>query len=430
MNRRIGAVSVMLVAVLSSPNDTAAQDGSDSCISCHEMLSGPLGEPVQSFAEDAHAEAGFGCSACHGGDPTIQGPLAMDESKGYIGKPSPGQVPGVCGRCHSNATFMRQYNPALRVDQVAEYVTSVHGQRLLGAEDEAVATCASCHGAHGIRPASDPRSKVHPLRVAEACEACHSDPLHMEPYGIPTDQGAKYRRSIHWETMSEGGDTSAPTCNDCHGNHGAAPPGISWVGNVCGQCHVVMAEYFEESHHSGTFTTLGVPGCAFCHQNHEVRSASDDMLGMTEGAVCRQCHGDEDAGGLAAAGMRGMIDALRSEIDSATILLEAAENVGMEVSAPLASLNDAQSALVKARAAVHSFDPEIVAAELEPGTEVSANAMARGNEALRDAQIRRIGLAISVLLIAGLIVGLILKIRQIEQPTPVVDARRHGQAKE
>src|SRR6266540_7241295 len=34
---------------------------------------------------------------------------------------------GICGRCHSDAQFMKRYNPALRVDQVAEYATSVHG---------------------------------------------------------------------------------------------------------------------------------------------------------------------------------------------------------------------------------------------------------------------------------------------------------------
>jgi predicted CXXCH cytochrome family protein len=410
------APGLVVLSICAFPTPATAQDGSDSCVGCHEMLTGRLGDPVASFSEGVHAAAGFGCASCHGGDPTIQGPGAMDEAKGYIGVPGPSQVLEVCGRCHSSAGFMRQYNPSLRVDQMAEYVASVHGQRLLGSGDAAVATCSSCHGAHGIRPASDPRSRVHPLQVAETCEGCHSDAAHMEPYGIPTNQGDKYRRSVHWEAMSEGGDTSAPTCNDCHGNHGAAPPGVSWVGNVCGQCHVVMADHFRESHHSQTFTALGVPGCAFCHQNHEVLAASDEMLGMAEGAVCRSCHGEDDAGGLAAAGMRGMIDSLRFEIDSATSVLETAENAGMEVSASLAALNDAQSALVKARAALHSFDPEVVAAEVAPGTEISGTALARGHEALRDLQIRRIGLAISVLIIAGLIVGLILKIREIERP--------------
>ena len=46
--------------------------------------------------------------------------------------------------------------------------------------------------------------------------------------------------------------------------------------------------------------------------------------------------------------MRAMIDSLRIEIDSATNVLEAAENAGMEVSAPLAALIDAQNDLRKA----------------------------------------------------------------------------------
>jgi hypothetical protein len=89
----------------------------------------------------------------------------------------------------------------------------------------------------------------------------------------------------------------------------------------------------------------------------------------------------------------------------------------MEVSASLASLADARSALVKARAAMHSFDPETVDAEIEPGTEIAAEAVVKGAGALREIQIRRIGLAVSVVVIGLLILGLILKIKEIEQPT-------------
>ena len=419
------AAALIAAGVLSASRPAVGQVESDSCLTCHAALTGPLATPAQGFAEDVHAQAGFGCAACHGGDPTVAGLGAMDAEKGYIGIPEAREVPDLCGRCHSNAGFMRQYDPALRVDQVAEYVTSVHGQQLLGAEDQAVATCASCHRAHSIRPASDPRSSVHPLNVAAMCGGCHSDAERMEPYGIPTNQLTEYERSVHWHTMSEGGDTSAPTCNDCHGNHGAAPPGVSWVGNVCGQCHVVMANYFEESHHSQTFTTLGVPGCAFCHRNHDVQPASDEMLGSGDGSICRACHGAEDSGGQVAARMHTMIDSLRLEIDSATHVLEAAENAGMEVSASLASLNDAQSALVMGRAAVHGFDPEIVAEETEPGREIASTALTRGEEALWDVQVRRIGLAVSVLIIGALILGLILKIREIEEPDRPGSQRPH-----
>jgi predicted CXXCH cytochrome family protein len=411
------AMAVATVGTISVPRDADAQDSAGSCIECHAMLSGPLADPVELFADDVHAAAGFGCSACHGGDPTVGGAASMDPAAGFIGTPDHSQVPDLCGRCHSNGELMRQYNPSIRIDQLTEFLTSVHGQQLFGNDDQAVATCASCHGAHGIRPASDPRSSVHSLRVAQTCGACHADESHMAPYGIPTDQLDLYESSVHWRMMSEAGDLSAPTCNDCHGNHGAVPPGISWVGAVCGQCHVVMAEAFDQSQHSRTFTALGVPGCAFCHKNHEVQEAGDELLGLDEGAVCRSCHSSGDPGGQSATRMRGSIDTLRVHIDSARHVLERAENAGMEVSASLASLADARSALVKARAAVHSFDPETVDAEIEPGTEIAAEAVVKGAGALREIQIRRIGLAVSVVVIGLLILGLILKIKEIEQPT-------------
>ncbi|MDP2470388.1 MAG: cytochrome c3 family protein [Candidatus Palauibacterales bacterium] len=423
MMRCVGVFGFVVAGILATWMPAPGQETGSSCVACHEMLSGRLGDPAKRFAEDVHAEAGFGCPACHGGDPTIQGPAAMDEAKGYIGRPEAAQIPGICGRCHSDAGFMRQYNPALRVDQVQEYLTSVHGQRLLGAGDTAVANCASCHGPHGILPATDPRSPVYALNVADTCAGCHSDTARMAPYGIPTDQAEKYRRSIHWETMSEGGDMSAPTCNDCHGNHGAAPPGISWVGHVCGQCHVVMAEYFEASRHSAAFEMMGVPGCARCHQNHEIRPASDGMLGMGEEAVCVTCHRPDDVGGQGAIAMRATIDTLSGTIDSARVVLEHAEDSGVEVSSALATLNDARSSLIKARTAVHAFDPEKVAADAEPGMKIAGEALVRGRQALGELRFRRIGLAVAVLIIGALIVGLVLKIKEVEPSVGATDGR-------
>ena len=81
------------------------------------------------------------------------------------------------------------------------------------------------------------------------------------------------RRSVHWAAMTAKGDLSAPTCNSCHGNHGAVPPGVNWVGNVCGQCHTVQADLFKSSVHAKAFTEMGTPGCATCHENHAIRRA-------------------------------------------------------------------------------------------------------------------------------------------------------------
>lgn len=394
----------------------SAQAAKEGCVTCHlETGDERLAKPVKDFAEDIHAAKGFGCVACHGGDAKATGIEAMDPAKGYIGKPERAQMAQVCGRCHADARFMKRYNPALRVDQVTEYATSVHGRRLKELGDPKVATCASCHPAHSIRPPSDPKSSVHPLRVAETCGRCHGDAKYMEGYRIPTDQLARYKTSVHWQTMSAKGDLSAPTCNDCHGNHGAAPPGVGWVGNVCGQCHTVMADLFAKSVHAKAFAQMGQPGCVTCHDNHEIRPAGDELLGLGEKAVCRTCHDAADKGGKTATAMRAVLDGLQRESEQAGAVLAKAEEAGMEVSQAQFDLAGAKDALIKARAAVHAFVLDAVRKEAEPGLAVSAKAYGRGVRALDELQFRRKWLAVSVAVILALIGGLVLKIRQLER---------------
>lgn len=386
-----------------------------SCVACHSLLDGPLGQPAKRFTDDIHGAKGFGCVTCHGGDATVAGLEAMALDKGFVGKPDHRQVPQFCGRCHADAEFMRRYNPSLRVDQVAEYVTSVHGRRSVELGDTAVATCIDCHPAHSIQPPTNPSSSVHPLNVAETCGACHANGEYMRSYPIATDQLEKYERSIHWEKLSVDGDLSAPTCNDCHGNHGAAPPGVSWVGNVCGQCHSVMADYFAQSRHSRIFTMLGVPGCATCHNNHEITEARDGLLGLGEGAVCAQCHKADVGGGIAATTMRRLIDSLQVQYDSATAVLHQAELSGMEVSQAQFELGGAQNALVHARAAIHTFNVDSVMEYAEDGLTIAAQAHKLGEDALGELKFRRTGLAVSVTVILVLVVGLVLRIRELER---------------
>jgi hypothetical protein len=411
-------VAVLLVAGAAWTARAEAQPKPpvEGCAACHlEIGDDRLVKPAKSYPGDIHAAKGFGCVACHGGDAAETGMEAMTPAKGYIGKPARQQIPTVCGRCHSDARFMKQYNPSLRVDQVAEYATSVHGRRLKDLNDPKVATCTSCHPAHEIKPRSDPASSVHRLRVADTCGRCHADPAYMAEYKIPTDQLQKYARSVHWKTMSVKGDLSAPTCNDCHGNHGAAPPGVSWVGNVCGQCHSVMADYFKSSVHSRVFAQIGAPGCATCHDNHEIQEARDAMVGLGEKSVCAACHAPTDKGGRAAAEIRAILDSLEREQGRARAILLRAENAGMEVSQAQFELKGAEDALVKARAAVHAANPTVTAKEAEAGLTISAKAYARGTRALEELRFRRMGLAVSLVIILALIGGLVLKVRQIER---------------
>jgi hypothetical protein len=402
--------SVFQHVVLAAPAET------DSCVTCHLALGVEnLTKPAENFKSDIHAAKGFGCVSCNGGDPTIMGLEAMDKKKSYIGKPTGLQVIETCGKCHADANFMRRYNPNLRVDQVAEYFTSVHGKRLKEQTDPKVATCASCHLPHSIRPPNDSRSSVHPLKVADTCGSCHANQEYMATYKIPTDQVEKYKTSVHWQMMASKGDLSAPTCNDCHGNHGASPPGVSSVVNVCGQCHAANSELFNKSAHSKIFVQMGLPGCAACHSNHAIVATTDAMLSTGDKSACASCHPANSSGGMFAAKTLESIDRLKASTNKAAFALTSAEHAGMEVSQPLFELNEAKTALIKARAAIHSFEQAAVEKEIEPGLKVSERAYVRGVKALDELQFRRKGLVISALIILALIITLVLKIREMER---------------
>lgn len=195
----------------------------DSCTDCHSNMDGALKAPVTDYANDIHARHGFSCADCHGGDRNADDPeAAMSPAKGFKGHVARSAVPALCAHCHSDANLMHRFKPQQRVDQLALYLTSVHGKRL-ATGDTAAANCVNCHGVHNIREVKDPLSPVHPLKLPETCARCHADAAHMAPYKIATNQFAEYRTSVHWEALSKRGDLSAPNCASCHGNHGATP---------------------------------------------------------------------------------------------------------------------------------------------------------------------------------------------------------------
>jgi predicted CXXCH cytochrome family protein len=386
----------------------------DSCVECHAQIEGQLGAPTAAMQNDIHQQRGLSCADCHGGDRSNDDPLlAMDPRKGFVAKPAPKDVPRFCGKCHSNPEFMKRFNPALRVDQEAEYATSVHGKRAKQG-DQTVATCTSCHGYHGVKAVSDGNAPVYPLNVAHTCGKCHANAEYMRSYSIPTDQLEKYSNSVHAVALTKKQDLSAPTCNDCHGNHGAAPPGVTSVANICGTCHTRQSDLFQKSVHKAPFEAVELAGCVVCHSNHEIQSPTDEMLGVGEKATCTSCHVEGDAGYQAAQTMRGMIDELVGRIDDAQQVLAKAARAGMEVSKPIFQLRESQDKLINARVVVHSFSPGDFETAVNPGLEVAKGTHQAGLDALGELQFRRKGLAVSLIVIFLAVVGVYLKIREIE----------------
>ena len=364
----------------------------NACLDCHSVLDPPYKVTAEQFSRDIHAQKGLTCASCHGGDPSKDDQDAMSKKAGFRGRIARKDVPALCGRCHSDSAYMRQYNPSLRTDQFAQYLTSVHG-KLRAKGDERVAVCTDCHGVHDLQPASDPRSNVHPLNIAQTCARCHADAAYMKGYPIPTDQYASYSASVHHEALTGRGDLSAPTCTTCHGDHGAAPPGVSTVQNVCSTCHVFQAQLFESSPHKAAFAAASLPGCVTCHSNHRIAHPTDAMLGNGPQSVCTNCHTEGDAGYQAAAQIAQQIDHLDTSIKSATEILDRAESAGMEVSEAQLEQDQARDSLTKSRVSIHSVNLTRVQQDVDAACRSPRKLTGKVRQHFQERDYRRRGLA-------------------------------------
>jgi predicted CXXCH cytochrome family protein len=411
-----------------------------SCSLCHRK-GGELWSETTPIAEekdlvdDIHWQKGLRCHDCHGGSPNLSEFKNHREDPTFRQIRTAADIPAFCGHCHSNIETMRRFNPSARTDQEAEYWTSGHGRRLKatspeeGAEPQvAVATCVDCHGRHGILAVANVNSPVFPAHVAETCARCHADEKLMadrtyndRPLGH--DQYEQWRQSVHGRALLDKGDLSAPACNDCHGNHGAMPPGVDSVANACGTCHGKIATLFAETRMKHKFEDAGLPGCATCHGNHLIAHPDDQMLGTAQSAVCFRCHNPENpqygatlAGGEQAQAMRGRLEQLKRGIDAAERTVRQAERLGMEVRGPRFDLRQAFDALTNARTLVHSFKPEPIGAALDEGLRVTSDVERRAQDALREYTYRRWWLAASLVPILVVVALLLLYIRTLPLP--------------
>lgn len=392
-----------------------AQENINTCITCHSELDGPLSTPVEQIKTSVHSHAQLSCVGCHGGDATQEDPeLSMAKSKDFVGKPSAANVPKLCAKCHSDITFMRDFDPNFPVEQYDRYRTSRHGQ-LLARGDTNVATCTSCHGIHDIKGADDPASNVYPLNLADNCAKCHADKEYMNGYAIDTNQLEEYKSSYHAKMLYENGDMSAPTCNDCHGNHGAIPPGVNSIANVCGTCHYNQSEYFSSSPHKIAFDDMGLSECEACHGNHAIQQTGDNLLGVIEPAICGQCHDTDSEGFNVAIQMKTLVDSLSNNILLAEERLNKAKIAGVDVRDEELSLPNARDALVQIRTLVHTFSPEKVKERADEGLADASKALTIGQNALKEVANRRLFFVVMVMLTLLVAVLLVLYIKYRDQ---------------
>ena len=135
-----------------------------TCGRCHgtierEFWEGIHGQLVERGEVDAPT-----CTHCHG----EHGILATEDPRSPV---NPARVAeATCSPCHESAALNEKYD--LPSGRLQSFVDSYHGLKSR-AGDRTVANCASCHEAHMILPADDPRSSVAATNLPHTCGECH-----------------------------------------------------------------------------------------------------------------------------------------------------------------------------------------------------------------------------------------------------------------
>jgi len=269
--------------------------GYDSCRMCHF-------EAAEQYTTHGHLAVGQTddvpiCSSCHGNHDIL--PSDVGNSKTH-----PTNLPGTCGACHGDINLTREYS--ILYDQaISVYESSVHGQATQGGVYVA-ATCNDCHSsggsAHRILSPGNAESSINHFNIPSTCGQCHK--------GVEND----FWEGIHGQLVARG-ETDAPVCTTCHGEHGIIAPEdprspvspIHVAEQTCAPCHESARLNEKYGVATGRLTTFidsyhglksragdtGVANCASCHGVHRILPSSDPTSTINAANLketCGTCH--------------------------------------------------------------------------------------------------------------------------------------------
>jgi cytochrome b subunit of formate dehydrogenase len=263
------------------------------CATCHS-------DAVDALQKSIHGRPVFtgisgkpACQTCHG---PVHEIMPHDDPASRVG---PARVAMTCAQCHASPEIARRTGVHL-IQPLAAYNASVHAKAIR--EGRPAADCASCHGSHGILPASDAASKVNHQQVPATCGECHAD------------IAKAFAGSVHGQAATRG-VREAPVCTDCHGEHrilapsdpGSPVSATNLPRMTCGRCHGdvrVSQKYgmpsdvvasFDDSYHglAGKAGNQTVANCASCHGVHNILPSSDPRSMVSKvnlSKTCGHCH--------------------------------------------------------------------------------------------------------------------------------------------
>lgn len=135
-----------------------------TCGACHAEIARQYSESTHGVVMRRGNQDAPVCTTCHGEHDII-------DPKDPRSPVAPANVSArVCSPCHSSVRMSEKYG--FRSDRFKTFSDSFHGMAIRGGQVE-VANCASCHGAHEILPADDPRSTINPANLEHTCGQCH-----------------------------------------------------------------------------------------------------------------------------------------------------------------------------------------------------------------------------------------------------------------
>jgi hypothetical protein len=168
-----------------------------------------------------------------------------------------------CVECHQDAAHL-PHSPVLtkancstacHEQAVKAFETGAH-KSALDRKEALAPTCATCHGGHDIRKASDRKAPQNKLNSLHLCGDCHSKHAPSANGTAASDRINNYLDSAHARAITGAGLPMAATCSDCHSAHAVKPSkdptstvSRNNIPQTCGKCHVGIVEKYLTSVH-------------------------------------------------------------------------------------------------------------------------------------------------------------------------------------
>ena len=155
----------------------AAQGSAPTCNNCHGSHN--IRPKSDTASRTNRANVPDTCGSCH----TPQRAAYMKGMHGKMRQDGVLAAPG-CTDCHSAHGIQQHDAPLFQTEVIKEcgtchtdylstYRDTFHGQ-VTALGFSRMATCASCHGAHDVLPASNPASMVSKQNRVATCQKCHA----------------------------------------------------------------------------------------------------------------------------------------------------------------------------------------------------------------------------------------------------------------